>query len=489
MMLFTSTRSDIKASATRAVANSTASDGGLYVPLSLHIPDGDIIKDIAGKPLAYAEERILSLFFDDLPLGEIVADALKDMPEDPAPILKCEEGLYTFDLTQGPTGRADDFALGVFSRLYAVCRRKEGLPPAVIPFAGEAEKGRTLLSAFCGVKDAYAIAFFDEREDKLNTLGISGAASDGCRAVSVRGEDIEGSLKKALKSDALNSLAKEHGVEIVRGNELNVGRALAYIPLFFSAYAELAYAGEIKYGDKLNIALPVSDLTAATACCYAKLMGLPVGSIVLAANANSAVAKFVNEYVFEADRPLYATLSHEFDALVPDNIERLTYMLTGFDPAATKAAMDSLFASRRMEISPDKDGEIYKTLQAGWADEDDVRQTAFNFFDIDDCVFDAHSAVTASVFNDYSCETGDDLPALLVETVNPYINAADTLKILGARDADAIKAVNKLENITALERPSCITGLAGDAVACGVIPEGWTEDAISAFIKELHNHG
>ena len=95
----------------------------------------------------------------------------------------------------------------------------------------------------------------------------------------------------------------------------------------------------------------------------------------------------------------------------------------------------------------------------GWADEDDVKDVAFNYFDIEDRVFDAHTAVVVSVYNDYAGETEDDAPVLIASAVDPFIDPIKTLAALGSKERDSVKAVTKLETVTALECPTCIAKL------------------------------
>lgn len=485
-MKFVSTRSNrISVSATRAVAEGVANDGGLFVPLSLPTLEARDLRGMLGLTLAERMKRVLALFFDDIDIGGVV-DGAEIADGD---LLKTEDGLFMLDLTDGATGRAEDIALPVFARLLAACRKKEGMERvAFVPFAGGAEAGRTFLHAFDGVKGVAAMAFYPENTDKLRLRGILDASCENARAVGVKGDSYADILRECEYDKSFGEAARSAGYDVVAASELNIGRVLPYIAAFVSAYCDLVDAGEIELGDRINFALPAADLCMAMAGCYAKLMGLPIARLVLAANANNAVVELVNEYRFNADRTLYLTLAHELDMLIPSHLERLVYELCGRDSEATAEAMGALFDRHAFEIEPDKRCEIYDAVQAGWADEDELKEAAFNFFDIDDVTLDPIAAVTASVYNAYSCETEDDASTVLVMTTNPYIDPRGTLEALGTEESDPMKAAVKLELLTALDIPECVERLRGNTEReqpDGLVKAEWMREVMIAFLKEL----
>ncbi len=488
MMQFVSTRSkDICASGTKAVADSIACDGGLFVPLSLPVLDEEFLSGLAGLSFGERLKRILALFFDDIDVGAVVDEALVAAGEDELSLVKTEDGVYMLDLAEGATGRAEDISLTVFARLLAACREREGYDKRFfVAYAGGAEIGRTLLNAFGGVEKAAAMAFYPHNEDALNVRGALDATGKRARAIGVKGGNIAEKLRGCMYSEGLAEKAAEAGFDIIRANELNVGRILPCVAIFFSAYCDLVDSREIEAGEEINFALPALDLTLATAGCYARLMGLPIRTIVIACNANKAAAELVCEGKVQAKRALYLTSAHELDVLFPANMERIAYELCGRDVEQISAAMERLFEGRDFEIEQDRDCVAFDLLQAGWADEDEMREAAFNAFDIDDSVLDPVTAVTMSVFNDYCCETEDDTPTVVAQCVNPYVVARDTLAAIGTRESDPVKAAAKLETLTALECPDCIYRLKHDFAMNeqGLIPETWMEEAIVAFLKE-----
>ena len=60
-------------------------------------------------------------------------------------------------------------------------------------------------------------------------------------------------------------------------------------------------------------------------------MGLPVGKLICASNANNVLTDFLKTGVYDRNRPFYNTVSPSMDILISSNLERLLFDLTGSD--------------------------------------------------------------------------------------------------------------------------------------------------------------
>jgi threonine synthase len=74
--------------------------------------------------------------------------------------------------------------------------------------------------------------------------------------------------------------------------------------------------------------IPSGNLGLATACAYARAMGLPIGEILLAHNANRTVPDFFLEGEWRP-RASVATLASAMDVGDPSNMERLVSLYGG----------------------------------------------------------------------------------------------------------------------------------------------------------------
>lgn len=463
-MLFANTRlSTDGTAASEAIARGVAEDGGLYVPLSFPILTKSLMNELKELSFAGRVAKVISLYADDVP-SDVVLDAvtaaLDGLDEgEECPLVKADENFYELTLTNGATARADDLAEGIRVRLTAYCKRNANhMRKTLFLYGGRAEVGRTLLSSAGDVEGVAAAALFSVDEDELKTRGILESAN--CKntlALALDKKELDDALPKLMNDRKFLATADELGFDVVRANGKHILRILPYVAIFISSYIDLVDSGEIEEGQFVNVAAPSMDLSIVIAACYAKKMGLPIKKTVVATNANNEIISLIYDGEFEVD-DLYLTLSPEMDVVVPDNLERLTFELTGRDCEATRSAMAELIKNRSFKIDV-SNSELGDFLEAGWADEDDVKDVAFNYFDIEDRVFDAHTAVVVSVYNDYAGETEDDAPVLIVSAVDPFIDPIKTLAALGSKERDSVKAVTKLETVTALECPTCIAKL------------------------------
>ena len=150
-------------------------------------------------------------------------------------------------------------------------------------------------------------------------------------------------------------------------------------------------------------------------------------------------------------------MSPSMDILISSNLERLIFELYDRDDQKVRELYADLKKTGRFEI--DLDEVDTSKFVAGWADEEDTKNAISTFFDLDDYIMDPHTAVAASVYNDYSCETDDETPTVILSTANPYKFPVDVLGAIGWREKDPYKAIVKLYNLTALECPDCILEL------------------------------
>ncbi len=490
-MRYKSTRSEnICVDVYRAILDGVALDGGLYVPENFPKLTADFIENILTSSLAERMARVLSLFVDmpDAQLCELCEDALGDF-EGELPIAMAEEGLYLLDLTGGNTARAEDISARVFARLVKAARDKwqeSGI--RVAAFAGSTACGKTLLDAFKGVEGVAAIAFVPADKNLLAVRGLNASADGGnVQTVGVKGENFDIELKNILSDDKVLREFEDMGCKILDSDGKNIGRVLPYVACFVSAYADLASDGEIAFGDKVNFALPAGDMSAAIAGIYARQMGLPIDRLILAFNSNKAVIDLVADGEFSLPKKTVKTCAPEMDVVLPANLERLVFELTDRDATRTAEAMREFKEEGKISLGDVTGSEAYDAIVAGWADDDDIKETAYNIFDMDDIVLDAHDAAAASVYYDYCNESADDTPTVLWQTVHPYVYVTNTLGTFGVKEPDAIKAVAKLELLTALERPRCIEEALSsrDINPDGLIPVSWMREVIVAFMKQL----
>ena len=332
------------ASISDAIAAGLAPDGGLYMPETLprFTPtdfDGD-------ATLAQVGKRLLRPFFaGDVLEGEL--DAIGDAACAIDPPLRAfgETNDYILELFHGATAAFKDYGAGFLAAALAALPR--GDKPLTIVVATSGDTGAAVGAAFHrkpGVR--VAILYPDGRVSprQAHQLGCFG---DNVRAFRVAGsfDDCQ-RLVKTLLSDA--AFKKE--VPLGSANSISLGRLLPQMAYY--AHASLAHWRAS--GRPLNFVVPTGNLGNALACFIARRMGLPIGELVLANNANDALAKFFEGGDY-APQPSIATLANAMDVGAPNNFERLQWL----EPDA---------ASLRAQLSAESVGDdaIRATIVDTW---------------------------------------------------------------------------------------------------------------------------
>jgi threonine synthase len=103
-------------------------------------------------------------------------------------------------------------------------------------------------------------------------------------------------------------------------NSINIGRLLPQMTYY--AVASLRYVR--RHGVVPGVIVPSGNLGNVLAALYARALGLPLGEVVLATNANRAVTDYLDRGVWHPP-PTVETLATAMDVGNPSNMERLRH--------------------------------------------------------------------------------------------------------------------------------------------------------------------
>ena len=466
-------------------------DGGLCVPSSFPTLGKEWIDSLI--PLSYAERvaKVLSLYLDDFEYDELLEyaeRAYSGFEDDPCPVVKIEDGLYMLELWHGASCSHEDMSLSMLPYLISAAKKKLGREEKTLALvAASGDMGSAAVGAFRNTRDIKAAVFYpvkgitpierlqmtSQNEKNVHVAGVA------CNVDDLRTAVLAASIDKDIKAE-LEGLGYDVSV-VDLNNFVCIATQIAY---YISAYCDLVEGGEIEPYDKVNFAVPTGNFGGAIAGYYAYRMGLPIGKLILATNANNALTSLFNDGVLDVNRDFFKTISPSMDVLVPSGLERLIFEASGRDGARVCDMLARLNDSGAFEI----DAEAVRAgiFEAGWADEEETLDAINTFFDLDDCVLDTHTAVAASVYNDYSCDTEDDTPTVILSTANPCKFPVDVLRALGGKERDAFKALSKLQALTALECPDSLDKLAtADEIHKTVIDKSEVGRTVLAFAKEI----
>ena len=344
-MNFISTRnSSPAASLSDAIAAGLAPDGGLYVPQKLPAP-----RELQpGDSLAATTAALLAPFFagDALEpeLAAICAEAF-DFPVPLKPL--ATPGDHVLELFHGPTAAFKDVGARFLAATLARIRRSADKPLTIV-VATSGDTGAAVAAAFHGQPGLRVVVLYPD-----GRVSPRQAHQLGCFGGNVSALRVAGSFDdcQALVKRALNDADLQAQVPLSSANSISLGRLLPQM----SYYAHAALSHRAATGKELNFVIPTGNLGNAFAAILARALGVPLGRIVLATNANRVLPEY-----FAGDdyhpRASVATTANAMDVGAPSNFERLRWLYAG-DDAALRAAYTA--------ISVD-DATIRATIRARW---------------------------------------------------------------------------------------------------------------------------
>ena len=314
-MKFVSTRGEAPpASLTEALRNGAVPDGGLYMPEQLPAVDPAALDPDA--PLAEFAAALLQPFFAEDALEPELSAICREALDLSAPLITPDpvrRSLHALELFHGPTGAFKDFG----ARFLMACfDRIASRQPLTVLVATSGDTGGAVGCAAEGRSSVRAVILFPKgrvspfQERQLTCWG------DNVLGIEVDGDfDDCQRLVKAAFADA--PLSAQH--RLTSANSINFGRLLP----------QLAYAAQsalrlfAKSGKKPGFVIPSGNLGHGFAVRLANAIGLPVGPIVLATNANRTLKDWRESGHYEP-RPSVATLANAMDVGNPSNFERLS---------------------------------------------------------------------------------------------------------------------------------------------------------------------
>lgn len=466
-MLYHSTR-DIRLTApsTRAVLEGIAPDGGLYIcdPASL---DFDWQGALRLDTLSMAA-KILSALLPDFPdMEDIVRKSYagKFPTADLTPLVPVGDK-YVLELYHGPTSAFKDVALSVLPRLIGAAAKAEGMQgDVVILTATSGDTGKAALEGFHDVKGTRIIVFYPYGGvSAVQQAQMATQTGDNVKVCAIRGnfDDAQTGVKQVFAACKGRDL---QGAMLSSANSINIGRLAPQVVYYFRAYGDLVKAGRIAPGGKVNFVVPTGNFGDILAGYFAKAMGLPVGRLVCASNANDVLTEFISTGRYDRRRPFYKTTSPSMDILVSSNLERLLFLLSR-DSAYVAGLMQQLSADGAYQLSGELLDKLQQDFSCGCCDDQGAADVIGRLWREQHYLCDPHTAVAWSVAEQLDAELrGTGAPTVVLSTASPYKFPAAVLSALGRSGGDSeFRMMDELAQLSGVPIPGNLSGLEGRPV-------------------------
>ena len=461
-MNYQSTRNHrLQASSAAAVLEGIAADGGLYIRDDLSTMNFDW-KGLLGEDSLTMSARILSALLPDIPDMETLVKQVyegKFETDELTPLAQVGDR-YVLELFRGPTSAFKDVALSLLPRLITSAKTVCGVDDEIVILtATSGDTGKAALEGFHDVPGTRIIVFYPHGGvSTVQQAQMATQEGSNVCVCAVRGnfDDAQTGVKNIFAACQDKDL---HGVRLSSANSINIGRLAPQVMYYFRAYADLVKAGRIRVGDTVHYVVPTGNFGDILAGYFAKLMGLPVGKLVCASNANDVLTEFLSTGVYDKRRPFHKTTSPSMDILVSSNLERMLYLLSDGDDAYVAGLMRQLRDEGRYQVTDKMLARLHEIFSCACCDDAQAAEVMGRVWREHGYVCDPHTAVAWHAADAFM-EQADGAPVVVLSTASPYKFPAAVLSALGEEPGDdEFAMMDKLSALTGTPIPKNLATL------------------------------
>ncbi len=386
-----------------------APDGGLYVPDVWPTPD---LAPARTAGLAYADlaQKVLTAFVGDaLPDAALAAAArrVQDGFHHAAvtPLVQLAPNLWVLELFHGPTAAFKDLAMQMAASLSDAALSRTGEKLTLLT-ATSGDTGAAAVRAFAGADNIRLVVLHPlDRVSPVQRRQMTTVDAPNVLNLAVRGDfdDCQRLVKALLADPRLRNRGRLSSV-----NSINWARLAGQVPYWVAAASALG-------GSRPRFVVPTGNFGDAFAGWAARRMGADVGPILAAVNRNDALARALNEGVYER-RSATPTASVSMDVQAPSNFERLVFEASGRDADRTRDLFATFEREGRVELGADLRARLTAEVSATSIDEAETRAEIRRTFDECGRVICPHTAVALAAARRMDTGAG---PVVALSTAHP----------------------------------------------------------------------
>ncbi len=323
-----------------------AEDGGLFLPETWPTLSPAEWRGLRGLPYHALAARLLTPFVGDClkpaELSAMTQAAYAGFGHPAvAPLVQIAPRTFALELFHGPTLAFKDMAMQLLGRLFDHVLTKRGERITIVG----ATSGDTGSAAIEACRDRAAISIVilhpNGRTSEVQRRQMTTVLSPNVANLALEGDfDTCQDLVKAM----FNDQPFRTEMKLAAVNSINWARVAAQIPYY--AYAALSLGAPDR---PVAFSVPTGNFGNVLAAWAVKQMGLPVERLIVGANRNDILARFITANDMTA-RPVEPSLSPSMDIQVSSNFERLLFELLGRDGDACRTTMERFRAEGRMPV-------------------------------------------------------------------------------------------------------------------------------------------
>ncbi len=470
-MKYYSTRDvSVRIDAAEAIKMGLSRDGGLLTPETIPQIDEAFLQSLVGARYQERAARVMALYLTDYSEEELLTFAENAYGLEKfdtaavAPVRKVDDTTHCLELWHGPTSAFKDMALQMLPQLLSAALRKTGEDKTVcILVATSGDTGKAAMEGFADVPQTRIMVFYPkDGVSAVQEAQMLTQEGDNVGVCAVVGnfDDAQAGVKRIFSDVEIRETLAGRGFSLSSANSINWGRILPQVVYYISAYCDLLRDGQIEMGQKVNFCVPTGNFGDILAAYYAKRMGLPVGKLICASNKNDVLTDFIRTGVYDRNRPFHTTMSPSMDILVSSNLERLLFDLSGENDAEVRGYMESLAGEGKYQVSDAIKAKMDELYWGGFCDEAGTAAAIADYYKNKGYLIDTHTAVAASVLEQYRAATGDETVTVFASTASPYKFCDHVLTAIGETPVgDGVELLDQLHAVSGVAVPRRLAAL------------------------------
>lgn len=424
-MLYHSTRNREKSYTSKeAILKGLCDDGGLFVSDELKDVKIDIrdLQNLSYEEILLRIFRVLLSDYSEEELSDCAMTAYqgKFETEDLTPVTVIGNR-YLLELYHGPTQAFKDMALCMLPKLMSKALQGTGKKVMIVT-ATSGDTGKAALSGFRNAENIGITVFYPHgKVSDIQYLQMTTEEGGNCFVAGVNGnfDTCQTGVKEIFGQSPELCLSS--------ANSINVGRLVPQIVYYFEAYKKLLQKGMICPGQTVDFCVPTGNFGDVLAGYYAKLIGLPVGRLIVASNENKVLTDFIRTGTYDRNREFVKTISPSMDILISSNLERYLYYASGCDCDYAASLMKDLKEKGTFTVSEKVLSAIRSDFDCGFATNEESKEAIREAYQKDHRLIDPHTAVAYHVSRERKGTT------VILSTASPYKFAKDVYEaIFGA---------------------------------------------------------
>eukprot|EP00756_Hemistasia_phaeocysticola_P039541 Hpha_TRINITY_DN16820_c6_g5::TRINITY_DN16820_c6_g5_i1::g.151477::m.151477/K01733/thrC; threonine synthase len=361
------------------VMQGLADDGGLFVPEEVPRLTPAELESLKNAPYQAVAFAVMRKFISTAEMGDAELRAIIDrsystfrhpsvVPD--ISLDSLHSSLHLLELFHGPTFAFKDVALQFLGNLFEVFlkRRKSRM---TILGATSGDTGSAAIYGVRGKKNIECVILYPhQRTSPTQELQMATVPDENIHCVAVKGnfDDCQGIVKKLFGTNLKRDLS------LGAVNSINWARILAQIVYY--VFASVRHSK----GTTVDFVVPTGNFGDILAGYYARLMGAPVGSLVIASNSNDILPRFFESGEYRIKGAVRSTLSPSMDIQISSNFERVLFDLFSRDPARLAGKMKDLNTKGGFAVSKDELDSARKIFTAHSVSEEETKGTILEVF-------------------------------------------------------------------------------------------------------------